>query len=206
MHNKQIPPPNFCAFCTKISNSTIWERWHGITEGVWNQCFALYVIPCRVDSIPFARITFTPCVITYKRKRLIYSNSPCAFCTKISNSTVWERWCGMRNSECGMRIRAKASIKAPSVKMLFDFHKLRSSLFERTASLGSSMWFLFKKNTLNAWLSVFSLYCFEEFLEKFCQDFMSCIVWMKSVGGAISSKIVICYWHFVVCEKVEDWD
>ena len=40
---------------------------------------------------------------------------------------------------CGMRIRAKASIKVPSVKMLFDFHKLHSSLFERTASLGSSI-------------------------------------------------------------------
>ena len=38
-----------------------------------------------------------------------------------------------------MRIRAKASIKVPSVKMLFDFHKLHGSLFERTVGLGSSV-------------------------------------------------------------------
>ena len=47
--------------------------------------------------------------------------------------------CEVRNAECGVRIRAKASIKVPSVKMLFDFHVLRSSLFERTVNLGSSM-------------------------------------------------------------------
>ena len=40
-----------------------------------------------------------------------------------------------------MKTRAytsEASIKVPSVKMLFDFHELRSSLFGRIANLGSS--------------------------------------------------------------------
>ena len=47
----------------------------------------------------------------------------------------------MRNAECGIRnaYTSEASIKVLSVKMLFDFHKLRSSLFVRTVSLGSSM-------------------------------------------------------------------
>ena len=34
---------------------------------------------------------------------------------------------------------SEASIKVLTVKILFDFHELRSSLFERTVRLGSSM-------------------------------------------------------------------
>ncbi len=81
VHNNYCPPPYFCALYTKISNSTC-QSWHGITAGVCNQCVTLYVTPCRVDSMPFARITFTLCVITYKRERLICWNSLCTLCTK----------------------------------------------------------------------------------------------------------------------------
>ena len=34
---------------------------------------------------------------------------------------------------------SEASIKVLTVKILFDFHELRSSLFERTVRLGSSV-------------------------------------------------------------------
>ena len=34
---------------------------------------------------------------------------------------------------------SEASIKVLTVKILFDFHELQSSLFERTVRLGSSM-------------------------------------------------------------------
>ena len=49
----------------------------------------------------------------------------------IANAPVLVKVRGAHTSE--------ASIKVLTVKILFDFHELRSSLFERTVRLGSSV-------------------------------------------------------------------
>ena len=77
MHNKQIPPPDFCAFCTKISNSTVWERWYGMRN---SECGMRNEITRSVYIIDFEEIVY-------------HQGLPCISSPKVHR---------MRNLECGM--------------------------------------------------------------------------------------------------------